>query len=1112
MSESKNQSVQQRLSNIKKLRNTPQAINQIQELLTEEPNFISAWLELGLIYRQKGDRNLALNAFTKAIDIAPNNPKIGLELSTEQLYFNQLESCRKNINKLLKLNPKNIRAIVKLGELCRKEQKRTEALELFQKALKLNPQAIGTRVNLAIELQYFGRLEAAEQQLQQALEYAPDNFNLLMRLGHIGRESGQKEKSLKWFTLASQKSPNTLSAIDAKLCAVEELRGLDRIDEAIAAIQPILTKSPQNVRAKLIYGTLLKRQLDFKTAVEVYQNIIILAPKNIQARLELATCLNELDKSKEAIDVLQAAQTFYPHNLRIIKKIGDSYRKQQDRKQALKCYQKALEIEPQSLIANLDVVIELRALDDLEAAKKQIHQTLKYHPDNYHALMQMGRLEQKQQQLAIALKYFQKAIEIYPEKIEPNLSKIDILFDLGCFAEAQNNLEILRQRCPEEFRVFIYSAHFARKLGQREKALEWFRLAQEKAPSLDHALNTKLFIIEEIRDLGDLDEALKLIDLIIQQFPDNIRAQMIKGSIFQKIPNLVEATNIYKNILTANPENFNSQIELAKIYSQSGQIEVAIALLEKTYQSLGANIQVLVQLGSLNQALENWQAAYKWYQKIYQNYPYNHQGYCLLANLIFLHGEAAIALKLLQQAQVKLPGSVHILHKLVDFQMRLGNLELSHKLLNKGLTRFPHNIQLSWQLCRLYMQEGEYAAALEVLDKISTDNQDWIRQTEQLRANIYFYLYDYQQAEEHFKKAISLAPVTPGERNRLATIFLLTGRIDRARQEFKIATEELNLKTPPGKTAVPLKSHPAMVTNELRINPPLLTQLQAAQQKAGSERIIEFGSLLAQEPNYLGTALYLARELRHQGIFTGIQQALSQNSTNIPAIPQRIVQFWDEPEPPAEVQRICQSWIELNPEYEYTRFSLNTAIAFLEQHYDAKVLQAFANCDQPATQADFFRLAYLNKMGGFYADADDLCRQSLDTIVNLKPELVILQEDFACIGNNFIGCVPGQNMIRQAFEQAVENLSYYCNEGPWFKTGPGLITSVVCSNLVPYLTCKDYHKWPRLLVLTQAQLRKIIYQHVYLSYKRTNKSWQYDSYHRRLKSISQPREDSHQNL
>jgi len=174
-------------------------------------------------------------------------------------------------------------------------------------------------------------------------------------------------------------------------------------------------------------------------------------------------------------------------------------------------------------------------------------------------------------------------------------------------------------------------------------------------------------------------------------------------------------------------------------------------------------------------------------------------------------------------------------------------------------------------------------------------------------------------------------------------------------------------------------------------------------------------------------------------------------------------------------------------------FSLDKAIAFLQENYDSQVLQAFNNCHHAATKSDFFRLAYLNKMGGFYADVDDKCLQPLDALVNHNPELIVAQGLRSNIENDFLGCIPGQVMIAAAFNQAVESLIDYCNESPWFKTGPALITSSVCNGLVPYLTTPDYPDLPRIIVLNQSQLRHTVHQHLPLAYKKTNKSWNHDA-------------------
>ena len=53
------------------------------------------------------------------------------------------------------------------------------------------------------------------------------------------------------------------------------------------------------------------------------------------------------------------------------------------------------------------------------------------------------------------------------------------------------------------------------------------------------------------------------------------------------------------------------------------------------------------------------------------------------------------------------------------------------------------------------------------------------------------------------RKAIALVPNAISARNRLATILMLAGEVDSARQELKAATVELNRKSSPHKVALP---------------------------------------------------------------------------------------------------------------------------------------------------------------------------------------------------------------------------------------------------------------------------------------------------------------------
>jgi len=202
---------------------------------------------------------------------------------------------------------------------------------------------------------------------------------------------------------------------------------------------------------------------------------------------------------------------------------------------------------------------------------------------------------------------------------------------------------------------------------------------------------------------------------------------------------------------------------------------------------------------------------------------------------------------------------------------------------------------------------------------------------------------------------------------------------------------------------------------------------------------------------------------------------------------------------------LCRTWQEKNPTFEYYRFSVRSAAGFIKHYYKDEVFQAFRHCSHPAMQSDFFRLAYLYKMGGFYADADDICRQSLEPLVSLNAELVLFQEAFLpTLGNNFIGCMPNHNIIRYALDEAVESLLSYSAESAWFTTGPGLITRSFCSQLLPYLAQTDYQGWPRIAVLTTEEINQFVGHGIGLPYKNTPKSWQYQEYKQQKSNIPRP--------
>ena len=326
------------------------------------------------------------------------------------------------------------------------------------------------------------------------------------------------------------------------------------------------------------------------------------------------------------------------------------------------------------------------------------------------------------------------------------------------------------------------------------------------------------------------------------------------------------------------------------------------------------------------------------------------------------------------------------------------------------------------------------------------------------------------------------------ESNRLAILKTLRYDIEGAMATLRNATLDIEEKHNHGKILLPFNGHIAKVINEIRINPVLLTELKKIQKLDHKAKIKNIASIVSKHPSYFGAALYLINELRSQGVLDKITKSIdSKKASN--KIPKIIMQYWNDDILPNEIKIIMRSWRRLNPDFEYKLFSRRTAFQFIKENYTELEVNAFKNCEHPAMQADFFRLAFLNVNGGFYADADDKCIQPLNQLTDIGTDLILKLGDFGCFANNFIACTANNPLIKHTFEKGVNNLLNYFNEGPWFRLGPGHLTSCITFQLAKHVNEPDIENWPRLFVLKQEDSRKMFSQHLSLSYKRTERSW-----------------------
>jgi len=94
----------------------------------------------------------------------------------------------------LKNDPKNASLLIQIGDIYKQTHQFKEAASYYEKSLAIDPKNVAIRTDMASCLYYNGDADGALAQLQQSLEYDPNDANTLFNVGMI-KWKAKKDKT-----------------------------------------------------------------------------------------------------------------------------------------------------------------------------------------------------------------------------------------------------------------------------------------------------------------------------------------------------------------------------------------------------------------------------------------------------------------------------------------------------------------------------------------------------------------------------------------------------------------------------------------------------------------------------------------------------------------------------------------------------------------------------------------------------------------------------------------------------------------------------------------------------------------------------------------------------
>ena len=234
----------------------------------------------------------AIHRFRTVASLQPEFDAVLVNLGNVYLELNQLDQAEKSFASALQKQTNNPAAHYGLGQVALSRRSYTDAVEHFDKALALTPEA--NRIHYSLAMAYRGLRNSEKAKLHLAQQ------------GTVGVRVADPimDKIQSLVAGARVYLVRGKLALEAK-----------RYHEAAVEFRKALEASPDSVPAHINLGAALTQLGDPKGAAEQFQKALLIDPNNVNAHFNLAVLLMGDKQHQQAIIHLEKVTTINPNDV-----------------------------------------------------------------------------------------------------------------------------------------------------------------------------------------------------------------------------------------------------------------------------------------------------------------------------------------------------------------------------------------------------------------------------------------------------------------------------------------------------------------------------------------------------------------------------------------------------------------------------------------------------------------------------------------------------------------------------------------------------------------------------------------------------------------------------
>jgi len=431
---------------------------------------------------------------------------------------------------------------------------------------------------------------------------------------------------------------------------------------------------------------------DFNSAHIYIKNALKQKPNNLPAKLLLAKVLIEKNQYQLAEQELKETLTQGADINLVIQPLGKSLLLQSKFDQALNFFNDKKLSQQGELARNLIKAEAYQGLEEVEKAKNKYHSILAKYPNNLNANLGLASLHLTSNST---------------EQVPQLLKKIALL-------DSNNS------------KLFIYKGILARKNGDLNKALQFFKKSNEIESNNIVAYRG---LANCYLDLKQFEQANKYLDKILAISPKDPQAQLMKSSSLSALNKNDTAIDVL-NTLT------NQLSSIDKVYLQSQP-------------------QLLLIDSITSYRQKNWEQARQKFQIYLEQNNDDVNATVLLADVYIKLNQAEKALSILEDKESKLITNKEQALILAGLYLQFNKTFKAEYLLSKLRDLYKGDAKILIVSAKIMSERGQLTKAIQMLETLSFPNDSSYNYT---LALLYFQSAQFNKSLEKVKLIIDLAP------------------------------------------------------------------------------------------------------------------------------------------------------------------------------------------------------------------------------------------------------------------------------------------------------------------------------------------------------------------